>query len=177
VSETLEDTQYELDSFVKSSDLIVVGKLENVKIDSQVGPWGKNPAFSKGIIHVFRVVKGDKEIHEVNLAMPPFLTIGSMEHWIGPIYQNIDQGIWFLNKNPKGVPVHVVERIQSLGNYYFANRQGSYREYREDLISEIQECLQPAIHQILIDIFIIIFLCITAVGIVTIMVKFKQNQT
>ena len=71
--------------------------------------------------------------------MPPLVIIGKdLEKWNGPIYQKcLNEGIWFLTKIPKNVPINIIKVVQDKDNYYFANEVGSYKPLNDDLLHKI----------------------------------------
>jgi len=128
-----------LEELIKNSDIIVIGKITHVDRSFQMGRGEEaSPSFSWGSIEVSRVLKGDKNIKTVLLAMPAFVTIGNgWYQWDGPIYPENLKGVWFLTKNPEGVSMEIVNKIKLKGVYYFANIEGRYREFDKSLIDEI----------------------------------------
>lgn len=129
-----------LDSFVANSEVIVVGEVTSDNFPKiQIGQSNElSYQFTECVITISQVLKGNKNIKSVSLAMPALITVGSgWQKWEGPIFQKGTTGIWFLTKDPRTVPEFIVKSAQQKGDYYFAESVESHKEANEELLNQI----------------------------------------
>jgi hypothetical protein len=131
-----------LEELIKFSDIIVVAKVITPRIGVQIGEGASD--FSSCTLKIEKVLKGDKNSRKVLLAMPPLVSIGraTFHQWQGPIVTAVGlKGVWFLTKNPHGIPDNAIERVKKEGDYYFANRKEMHLKQDDGLIKKIMEIL------------------------------------
>lgn len=128
-----------LEKLIKESELIVVGEVVSDKIGINIGKsHDSSYFFSESTIEASSVLKGDKNIKKIVLAMPAFLTTGNdWQKWESPIFKTGANGIWFLTKHPNQTPDYVVKIARQKGDYYFADTAERRKNLNDDLVKKI----------------------------------------